>query len=142
MVGYIALSLLAAFVVATNAVSVRPSQSIGVRGQLKCKGRPASGVLVKLYDHDTFTIDDKIAQGRTDGQGYFEISGTANEVSRITPKFNIYHDCDDWKPCQRKVSIYVPKSFISRSSHASKIYDAGVLELSGKFPGEGRDCLH
>ena len=44
-----------------------------------------------------FTRDDKIASGRTDGQGRFEISGTANEVSRITPKFNIYHDCNDWK---------------------------------------------
>ncbi|KAI1727136.1 transthyretin-like family domain-containing protein [Ditylenchus destructor] len=122
--------------------SVRPTQSIGVRGRLTCKGKPAANVLVKLYDHDTFTKDDKIASGRTDGSGSFMISGQAHEVTRITPKFNIYHDCDDWKPCQRKVSIYIPKSYISSGNSARNVYDAGSLELSGKFPGESRDCLH
>ncbi|KAH7711832.1 hypothetical protein AAVH_20824, partial [Aphelenchoides avenae] len=120
---------------------VRPSQTIGVRGTLKCNGKPASGVLVKLYDHDTFTRDDKIASGRTDAQGNFQISGTANEFTRITPKFNIYHDCEDWKPCQRKVSIYIPKSYVSQI-RSKPIYDAGTLELAGAFPGESRDCLH
>uniref|UniRef100_A0AC35EW78 Uncharacterized protein n=1 Tax=Panagrolaimus sp. PS1159 TaxID=55785 RepID=A0AC35EW78_9BILA len=124
------------------SVGVRPEQAIGVRGVLKCNGRPASGVLVKLYDHDTFTLDDKIASGRTDSQGRFEISGTAREVSRITPKFNIYHDCEDWMPCQRKVSINIPKNYITRGSNSKNIYDAGTMELAGKFPGEGRDCLH
>uniref|UniRef100_A0A914QBX2 Uncharacterized protein n=1 Tax=Panagrolaimus davidi TaxID=227884 RepID=A0A914QBX2_9BILA len=123
-------------------VGVRPQQSIGVRGHLKCNGRPASGVLVKLYDHDTFTMDDKIASGRTDAQGNFEISGTAREVSRITPKFNIYHDCEDLLPCQRKVSINIPKNYISAGGTSKRIYDAGTLELAGKFAGEGRDCLH
>ncbi|KAI1732591.1 transthyretin-like family domain-containing protein [Ditylenchus destructor] len=122
--------------------SIRPAQSIGVSGKLLCKGSPASNVLVKLYDHDTFTIDDKIASGRTDGSGNFLISGQANEVTSITPKFNIYHDCDDWLPCQRKVSIYIPKSYVTAGSSANKIYDAGTLELSGKFQGESRDCLH
>jgi hypothetical protein len=125
------------------SLHVRPSQTVGVSGQLKCNGQPASGVLVKLFDHDTFTRDDKIASGRTDGQGRFSISGTAHEVTRITPKFNIYHDCNDGlTPCQRKVSIYIPKDFITRGEQSSKIYDAGTLELAGKFAGESRDCLH
>lgn len=34
-------------------LSLRPAQSVGVRGNLKCNGMPASGVLVKLYDHDS-----------------------------------------------------------------------------------------
>lgn len=34
-------------------LSLRPSQAVGVRGTLKCNGMPASGVLVKLYDHDS-----------------------------------------------------------------------------------------
>ncbi|KAH7678282.1 Protein H06I04.6 b, partial [Aphelenchoides avenae] len=79
-----------------GSLSIRPSQAIGVRGMLRCNGMPAVGVLVKLYDHDTFTLDDLIAEGRTDGQGNFLISGHANEVTRITPKFNIYHDCNDF----------------------------------------------
>uniref|UniRef100_A0A914E9Z8 Uncharacterized protein n=1 Tax=Acrobeloides nanus TaxID=290746 RepID=A0A914E9Z8_9BILA len=127
---------------AREYIGARPDQSIGVRGTLKCNNRPAANVLVKLYDHDTFTLDDKIASGRTDSQGRFEISGTAHEISRITPKFNIYHDCEDWLPCQRKVSIYIPKDYITRSDVARKIYDAGTIELAGKFSGESRDCLH
>ncbi|KAH7694485.1 Protein TTR-8 [Aphelenchoides avenae] len=128
--------------VALASVSVRPSQTIGVSGQLKCNGQAASGVLVKLFDHDTLTRDDKIASGRTDAQGRFSISGTANEITRITPKFNIYHDCNDGiTPCQRKVSIYIPKSYVSQI-RSKPIYDAGVMELAGKYPGESRDCLH
>ena len=30
-----------------------PAQTIGVRGNLKCNGKPAGRVLVKLYDHDS-----------------------------------------------------------------------------------------
>ena len=139
----IAVLCLIAFSIIDGAnVGVRPQQSIGVKGMLKCNGKPAAGVLVKLYDHDTFTRDDKIASGRTDAQGHFEISGTAREVSRITPKFNIYHDCDDLLPCQRKVSINIPKNYISSGGTSKNIYDAGTLELAGKFAGEGRDCLH
>lgn len=38
---------------ALASVGVRPEQAIGVKGYLKCNGKPASGVLVKLYDHDS-----------------------------------------------------------------------------------------
>ena len=38
---------------AAEYLGLRPDQSIGVRGMLKCNGRPASNVLVKLYDHDS-----------------------------------------------------------------------------------------
>lgn len=41
--------------------------------------------------------DDLMARGRTDGRGYFRISGSHSELSTIDPKLNIYHDCnDDW----------------------------------------------
>jgi hypothetical protein len=102
-------TLFVASIYAKEYLGLRPDQTIGVRGVLKCNARPASGVLVKLYDHDSklklnfkfklfiaFTLDDKIASGRTRADGSFEISGTAHEISRITPKFNIYHDCNDW----------------------------------------------
>jgi hypothetical protein len=32
----------------------------------------------------------------TDANGHFEISGHANEISRIKPKLNIYHDFNDY----------------------------------------------
>uniref|UniRef100_A0A914E2E5 Uncharacterized protein n=1 Tax=Acrobeloides nanus TaxID=290746 RepID=A0A914E2E5_9BILA len=135
------LLLLIALFVYSDSIGIRPSQFIGVRGQLKCNGKAASKVLVKLYDHDTFTLDDKIAEGKTDSQGSFEISGNAHEVSRITPKLNVYHDCDDLLPCQRKFSITIPKSYINQAQ-SSRFYDAGTIELAGKFPGESRDCIH
>uniref|UniRef100_A0A914QKX1 CX domain-containing protein n=1 Tax=Panagrolaimus davidi TaxID=227884 RepID=A0A914QKX1_9BILA len=123
-------------------VSLRPAQSVGVRGTLKCNGMPAAGVLVKIYDHDTFTLDDLIAEGRTDGQGNFCIAGHANEITTITPKFNIYHDCNDLKPCQRKLSMYVPKTFITAGKVPYNIYDTGVMELAAQREGEERDCIH
>jgi hypothetical protein len=38
---------------AKEYLGMRPDQSIGVRGILKCNNRPAANVLVKLYDHDS-----------------------------------------------------------------------------------------
>ncbi|KAI1705498.1 transthyretin-like family domain-containing protein [Ditylenchus destructor] len=144
MVGYLFLlsAVFSIFIGTSQQMSIRPAQSVAVRGKLTCNGRPASDVLVKLYDHDTFTLDDKMASGQTDSEGMYQISGHAHEVSRITPKLNIYHDCNDWMPCQRKVSIYIPKSYITEGKEPEKTYDAGSLELSGEFEGESRDCFH
>uniref|UniRef100_A0A914Q591 Uncharacterized protein n=1 Tax=Panagrolaimus davidi TaxID=227884 RepID=A0A914Q591_9BILA len=118
------------------------SQTVSVMGSLKCNGKPAAGILLKLYDHDTFTFDDKLASGRTDHNGDFQITGTGHEFSRITPKFKIYHDCDDWLPCQRKITITIPKNYISNADYATEPYNIGIMELSGKFGGEKRDCIH
>ncbi|KAH7700902.1 CRE-TTR-8 protein [Aphelenchoides avenae] len=125
-----------------DTLTLRPPQSVGVKGKLTCNGEPAANILIKLYDKDTFTIDDKMAEGTTDANGQFEISGHANEISRIKPKLNIYHDCNDYLPCQRKVSLYVPNKFITEGEVPEKIYDMGSLELSAEFEGESRDCLH
>ena len=45
-------------------LSLRPAQSVGVRGQLKCNGMPAGGILVKLYDHDSEFQECFLAEGR------------------------------------------------------------------------------
>lgn len=36
----------------------------------------------------------------------------------------------------------IPDKYISDSERPKKIYDAGVIELAGKFKGEDRDCLN
>ncbi|CAD6187815.1 unnamed protein product [Caenorhabditis auriculariae] len=120
------------------------TQSSGVRGKLICDGRPAAGVLVKLYDDDRgIDADDLMASGKTNANGEFEISGHEDEMTPIDPKLNIYHDCNDGvKPCQRKFTIKIPDSYITQGKVAHKIYDAGTIQLAGKFPGEKRDCLH
>uniref|UniRef100_A0A914E647 Transthyretin-like family protein n=1 Tax=Acrobeloides nanus TaxID=290746 RepID=A0A914E647_9BILA len=104
---------------------VRPSQAIGVRGQLL-----------------SFTLDDLIARGKTNFDGFFEISGHEHEISRITPKLNVYHDCDDVWPCQRKFSIYIPKDYITSGKYALDFYNIGTIELAGEIDGESRDCFH
>uniref|UniRef100_A0A1I7UHJ7 Transthyretin-like family protein n=1 Tax=Caenorhabditis tropicalis TaxID=1561998 RepID=A0A1I7UHJ7_9PELO len=135
--------ILLCLVVATSAL-IGNTQSAGVRGKLICNGKPAVGVLVKLYDDDRgIDADDLMASGKTNGNGDFEIAGHEDEVTPIDPKLNIYHDCNDGiKPCQRKFTIKIPDSYISKGKVAKKIYDAGVIQLAGAFPGEGRDCLH
>ena len=40
-------------------------------------------------------MDDKMDQGRTDARGFFQLQGTAREISTIDPKLYIYHDCND-----------------------------------------------
>ena len=80
---------------------------------------------------------------KTDGQGRFEVSGYTSEFTPIDPKLNIYHDCNDGvKPCQRKVTIKIPDRYITSGKTAKVFYEAGTIQLAGKFPGETRDCIH
>uniref|UniRef100_A0A914YA81 Transthyretin-like protein 5 n=1 Tax=Panagrolaimus superbus TaxID=310955 RepID=A0A914YA81_9BILA len=120
------------------------TQSAGVKGQLVCDGKPATGVKVKLYDDDRgIDTDDLMASGKTDGSGHFDLQGHTHEFTTIDPKINIYHDCNDGlTPCQRKVTIFIPDKYVSSGEHPKEIYDAGVTELAGKFKGEERDCLN
>uniref|UniRef100_A0A915DKJ5 Uncharacterized protein n=1 Tax=Ditylenchus dipsaci TaxID=166011 RepID=A0A915DKJ5_9BILA len=119
------------------------TQSAAVQGSLMCFGKPASNVVVKLYDEDTPDPDDLLEAGKTDSRGCYSLQGFTDEITTIDPKLNIYHDCNDGiKPCQRKFTLYIPKAYVSKGQIAKKIYNAGVLELSGKFPGETRDCIH
>ena len=68
MVALFFLSLVSLFIISlakpvkveVQSPVVRPAQAIGVRGKLLCKGFPESGILVKLYDHDSkFKIVNK-----------------------------------------------------------------------------------
>uniref|UniRef100_A0A914EQD4 Transthyretin-like protein 5 n=1 Tax=Acrobeloides nanus TaxID=290746 RepID=A0A914EQD4_9BILA len=140
----LALVLLYSIPLSVVGVGLGITQSSGVKGKLMCNDKPAVGVTVKLYDDDRgIDSDDLMASGKTDGQGQFSLKGHTEEFTTIDPKLNIYHDCEDGiKPCQRKVTIKIPDGYVSQSENPKKIYDAGTLQLAGKFPGEERDCLH
>ncbi|GMT17971.1 hypothetical protein PFISCL1PPCAC_9268, partial [Pristionchus fissidentatus] len=137
---FAALATLAA--VLQLAAAVGFDQSAAAVGQLLCNGRPASGVLVKMYDDDTGPdLDDFMGEGRTDGNGRFSLRGTTDEALTIDPKINIYHDCNDrLTPCQRRITIFVPNSYVSSGKNPTKTYNAGTIELAGQFSGEERDC--
>lgn len=68
-------------------------QTVGVRGILKCNGVPAKGVKVKLYDVDSFDIDDLMGEVKTDNNGRFEIQGTHKEITTIGKNKILYIIC-------------------------------------------------
>ncbi|KAH7729405.1 CRE-TTR-6 protein [Aphelenchoides avenae] len=87
--------------------------------------------------------DDLLDSGVTDDEGRFELKGHETELTPIDPKLNVYHDCNDESvPCLKKFSIYIPKDFITEGQVPKKTFDAGVLNLSGRFSGESRDCIN
>ncbi|GMT19227.1 hypothetical protein PFISCL1PPCAC_10524, partial [Pristionchus fissidentatus] len=122
--------------------SVGRTQSVGIKGKLMCDDKPAGQVKLKLYDVDIGPIDDLLDQMDSKADGTFELNGHTEEVTNIDPKLNIYHDCEDFLPCQRRISILIPTSYISTGPNPRKIYDAGTIQLAGKWAGETRDCLH
>uniref|UniRef100_A0A915CGL5 Transthyretin-like family protein n=1 Tax=Parascaris univalens TaxID=6257 RepID=A0A915CGL5_PARUN len=120
----------------------RYSQSAGVEGQLLCFGQPAKNVLVKLYQQSS-VLDFLMDIGKSDSNGSFKLGGSAVRSTRIAPKLNIYHDCNDgWKPCQRKRSYVIPANYISVGLQPVRFYDLGQVELSHRAEGETRDCFH
>ncbi|CAI4230316.1 unnamed protein product [Auanema sp. JU1783] len=123
--------------------SIGFTQSTAVEGVLMCGDNPAASVLVKLFEHDTLTPDELMDSAKSDSNGKFRLSGNADEIGEIEPKINIYHDCNDGiKPCQRKLTIYIPSDYITKTKQPSKTLNLGMLQLEGKFVGEERDCLH
>lgn len=136
----IALTL---FIVGVSGLLGR-TQSSGARGVLMCNDKPAAHVTVKLYDDDRgIDADDLMGSTKTDSRGHFEVSGHTDEMTPIDPKLNIYHDCNDGvKPCQRKVTVKIPDRYITSGKNPKQFYDAGTIQLAGKFPGESRDCIH
>ncbi|CAP33497.1 Protein CBR-TTR-7 [Caenorhabditis briggsae] len=87
--------------------------------------------------------DELMDSAKTDANGHFRLSGTADEISGIDPKINIYHDCDDGiKPCQRRITIFIPSKYVSNTKQPSETFNLGRLQLAGKYDGESRDCLH
>nr|CDJ87828.1 unnamed protein product [Haemonchus contortus] len=116
-------------------------QSVAVEGTLECNGEPARKVKVKLYDKGVL-IDKKLDQGRTDSSGWFRLSGSKREISRIDPKLNIYHKCAYHGPCKRKLSLDIPKKFITKGRYPKKTYNIGTLNLASKFKGETIDCIN
>uniref|UniRef100_A0AC35TR49 Transthyretin-like family protein n=1 Tax=Rhabditophanes sp. KR3021 TaxID=114890 RepID=A0AC35TR49_9BILA len=119
------------------------TQSAGARGKFTCNGKPISGVLVKMYDVDTFDIDDLVASTKSDNSGYFSLSGSHKELTTLDITLNIYHKCNSRIGlCSKKFKINLPDRYVSTGTTVKNWYEAGTLELSGNFPGQSHDCIH
>ncbi|RCN39996.1 Transthyretin-like family protein [Ancylostoma caninum] len=69
-------------------------QSVGVKGILRCNGKAADDIHVKLFDEDLL-YDSLMAQVRTDKNGAFKLSGTDMDLtSDIDPILTIRHNCN------------------------------------------------
>uniref|UniRef100_A0A7E4VGY1 Transthyretin-like family protein n=1 Tax=Panagrellus redivivus TaxID=6233 RepID=A0A7E4VGY1_PANRE len=104
-------------------------QSSGAYGTLTCNEVPAKGVLVRLYDADTFTEDDKMAETKTDAFGRFRLTGKAKEWSTINPILNVYHDCNNKLSCQRMFTIRIDSQYVNDGEKATKLFPVGALPL-------------
>uniref|UniRef100_A0AC34GBI8 Transthyretin-like protein 5 n=1 Tax=Panagrolaimus sp. ES5 TaxID=591445 RepID=A0AC34GBI8_9BILA len=131
-------------IVSSTELGVGRDQSSGARGVLMCNDKPDVGTLVKLYDEDDgIDTDDLMGKTQSDARGNFQVSGYTSEFTPIDPKINIYTDCNDGiKPCQRKITIKIPDRYITAGKIPKEFFDAGTIQLAGKFPGEKRDCIH
>ncbi|KAK6010924.1 Transthyretin-like family protein [Ostertagia ostertagi] len=154
--------LLLALVATASAINlIGRTQSTAARGKLTCNGKPAAGVRVKLYDSDkqigcdriirncrqsyagVVDTDDLMASGKTDSNGEYNLSGSTKEITGIEPYIAIYHDCNDGiKPCQRTFRVGIPSKYVTSGKTPKSTYEAGQLELAGKYPKEGRSCLN
>ncbi|KAF8381542.1 hypothetical protein PRIPAC_70684, partial [Pristionchus pacificus] len=123
-------------------------QTVGVRGTLMCGNDPLSDAEVKLWELDTWPDpDDNLATVKTDRQGRFEIFGTENEFTSISPVIKFYHRCNNKglfnlpKLCKRKITYEVPKSYINSGKQVGKWFEMGVMNMEAKVKGEDTECI-
>ncbi|KAI6222977.1 Transthyretin-like family and Immunoglobulin-like fold domain-containing protein [Aphelenchoides fujianensis] len=114
------------------------TQSIAVHGWLRCKNEYVGNVPVRLFDKDTVDPDDLLSETRTStgGQsgpvGYFNISGSGAELTKLDPELRITHNCTSTNVeiCSR---VIIPQSYLTDGSATpAKSYNAEVLTLEDK----------
>ncbi|PIO56689.1 hypothetical protein TELCIR_21911, partial [Teladorsagia circumcincta] len=44
--------------------------------------------------------------------------------------------------CYKKISVKIPKNFVTEGETPAKVFDIGELNLAGTFSGESTDCLN
>ncbi|KIH61706.1 Transthyretin-like family protein [Ancylostoma duodenale] len=78
----------------SSCYGINFDQSVGVKGILRCNGKAAKGIEVKLYDEDLVGLS-LMAEAKTDQNGAFKLSGTDMDLrSDIDPILNIHHRCN------------------------------------------------
>ncbi|CAJ0605783.1 unnamed protein product [Cylicocyclus nassatus] len=117
------------------------TQSVAVQGRLICNGQPASNVKVKLYEKES-TFDVNMAEGVTNQNGEFRLTGSKTEISTIDPKVNIYHKCNYNGLCYRKFGITIPDNYVSTGQNPQQTFDIGTINLANRFTGETTDCIN
>ncbi|CAD5231645.1 unnamed protein product [Bursaphelenchus xylophilus] len=124
---------------------LRPLQKVKVDGKLICNGKAAKGIRIKMFELDDILFDDLMGKTKTGRNGRFYITGSAREISRIAPKLNIYHRCNQSRAlCDVKIPIKIPTNKASYGSQEEpEIFHLGIIELGKRWPGqEDSDCIN
>jgi len=112
---------------AITASGIGRMQSIAAKGQLKCKGEAASGIKIKLMDHNTIVSDDMLAQADSDQNGNFYLAGHRTEISSVAPELKIYHSCDHY--FEQCTKLRIPDSYVTSGKTPEQAYNIGTLHL-------------
>lgn len=57
--------------------------------------------------------------------------------------FIFFYSCNQkFQLCFKKVSVKIPKNFVSEGETPTKTFDIGELNLAGAFSGQSTDCLN
>ncbi|KAK5965989.1 Transthyretin protein 5 [Trichostrongylus colubriformis] len=114
-------------------------QSVAVTGTLRCKGKPASSVSVKLFDKEIL-LDTKLGEGRTSENGTFYLSGSKREFTDIDPFVKVYHRCDYDGLCFKRREFEIPKEYITFGPSPNYTFDLGIKNLDGIYADQWIDC--
>ncbi|KAI6196224.1 hypothetical protein M3Y94_01083200 [Aphelenchoides besseyi] len=102
-------------------------QSVAIRGQLRCSNQPASGIKVKLVDHNMLLSDDTLAFADTDQNGNFYLAGHRTEISNVSPEVKILHSCEHYfEHCSK---LRIPSEYVESGRSPSRAYDVGTIHL-------------
>ncbi|PIO65542.1 Transthyretin-like family protein [Teladorsagia circumcincta] len=104
------------------------TQSLGIRGTLRCGTNPLGNRTVQLYDKRKPPFSDKLlASNTTDSSGLFYLTGTAARVLPLSPLLEIEGDC---KGRKRKIKLPSSKTDVTRTKDVVKFNDVGIINLN------------
>ncbi|VDO81051.1 unnamed protein product [Haemonchus placei] len=102
------------------------SQSLGIRGTLRCGTKPLGNRTVELYEKRKSPFSDKLlASNTTDSNGLFYLTGTTARILPVTPLLQI----DDCRGKTRKIKLPSSKTDVTRTKDVRKFNDVGIINL-------------
>ncbi|RCN33875.1 Transthyretin-like family protein [Ancylostoma caninum] len=93
MISHLQMRAVIFLLLMSSCYGINFKQWVGVKGILRCNGKAAEGIHVKLYDEDSI-VDTLMAEDKTDKNGAFKLAGAAMDLtSDIDPILTITHSC-------------------------------------------------
>ncbi|EFP03227.1 CRE-TTR-56 protein [Caenorhabditis remanei] len=120
-------------------------QSIRITGKLECRGKPAQFVELQLLAWGNILGSAILAENVfTDADGYFDISGYADQYFTISGRLWIWHTCFfdasvQKDPCKNWLEFKVPDDFVSQGAIPLLTWPLGFVDLEKEQRNEHLD---